>query len=101
MLESRLKLGERLFDSHRIDLEDRGLRDDIQANRNEEARVHDRAKVTRLLTSPSGHEVVGVETVIEEETHVFSSSVVIVACGAIKSAALLLRSAKDRDYAMR
>ena len=33
---------------------------------------------------------------IEDETHVFSSSVVIVACGAINSAALLLRSANDR-----
>lgn len=50
------------------------------------------AKVDRLLTSASGREVTGV--VVGAET--FSADVVIVACGAINSAALLLRSAGDR-----
>jgi choline dehydrogenase-like flavoprotein len=54
------------------------------------------AKVTRLQTSPSGREVTGVETEIAGEYHQFSADIVVVACGAINSAVLLLRSANDR-----
>ena len=49
-------------------------------------------KVDRLTTSASGREVTGV--VANGET--FSAGLVVVACGAINSAALLLRSANDR-----
>ena len=53
------------------------------------------AKVTRLLTSPSGREVTAVEAEIAGELRQFSGDIVVVACGAINSAALLLRSAND------
>ncbi|MBE9049193.1 GMC family oxidoreductase [Nostocales cyanobacterium LEGE 11386] len=54
------------------------------------------ARVKRLHTSHSGREVTSVEVEIEGETHLFSSDIVVVACGAINSAALLLRSANDQ-----
>ena len=53
------------------------------------------AKVVKLHTSDSGKEVTGVETEIGDNTQTFSADIVIVACGAINSAALLLRSAND------
>ncbi len=49
-------------------------------------------KVDRLATDATGREVIGV--VAGGET--FSGDLVVVACGAINSAALLLRSANDR-----
>ena len=54
------------------------------------------ARVNRLLTSPSGREIAGVETEFDGGTHIFKSDIVVAACGAINSAALLLRSANDR-----
>ncbi|MUG93866.1 dehydrogenase [Scytonema sp. UIC 10036] len=54
------------------------------------------AKVKKLHTSPSGREVTSVEVEINGEICFFSSSIVVVSCGAINSAALLLRSASDR-----
>jgi len=53
------------------------------------------AKVTRLLTNESGTAVTAVEAEVKGELQTFSGDVVIVACGAINSAALLLRSAND------
>lgn len=50
------------------------------------------AKVTRLDTSASGREVTGVEVEREGRTERYSASIVVVAAGAINSAALLLRS---------
>jgi len=54
------------------------------------------AKVLRLRTNGSGSEVTGVETEISGKRHTFSGDIVVVACGAINSAALLLRSASDK-----
>jgi choline dehydrogenase-like flavoprotein len=56
------------------------------------------ATVTRLVTSPSGREVVGVEVQrgLEKMTEVIAGDVVVSSCGAINSAALLLRSQNDR-----
>jgi choline dehydrogenase-like flavoprotein len=54
------------------------------------------AYVSRLLTSASGREISGVEATINGKTHVFKSHIVVVSCGAINSAALLLRSANDK-----
>jgi choline dehydrogenase-like flavoprotein len=54
------------------------------------------AKVLRLHTSASGREVTGVVAQVEGELREFSSDIVVVACGAVNSAALLLRSANDR-----
>ncbi|APB32814.1 choline dehydrogenase [Gloeomargarita lithophora Alchichica-D10] len=54
------------------------------------------AQVTRLLTNPQGTRVERVEVAMHGEIHTFTGAVVVVACGAINSAALLLRSANDR-----
>jgi choline dehydrogenase-like flavoprotein len=53
------------------------------------------ARVLRILTSPSGREVTGVETEIGNRTEIFSGDMVVVSCGAINSAGLLLRSANE------
>ncbi|OLP16357.1 dehydrogenase [Leptolyngbya sp. 'hensonii'] len=54
------------------------------------------AKVLKLLTSPSGREVTAVEVEVQGERHQFSGDLVAIACGAINSAVLLLRSANDQ-----
>jgi len=51
------------------------------------------AKATRILTSPSGREATGVVVEREGTTEEYRGDLVVVACGAINSAALLLRSA--------
>jgi choline dehydrogenase-like flavoprotein len=53
-------------------------------------------KAERLLTDASGREVTGVEALLDGEPVVFTADVFVVSCGAINSAALLLRSANDR-----
>jgi choline dehydrogenase-like flavoprotein len=52
--------------------------------------------VTRLLTSASGREVTGVAVERNGAEEVLSGDIVVSSCGAINSAALLLRSANDR-----
>ena len=54
------------------------------------------AKVERILTNASGTSATGVEATIEGKKHVFKANIVISSCGAINSAALLLRSANDK-----
>ena len=54
-----------------------------------------KAMVQRLITSPSGREVTGVVCERDGVTEEFRSDLVVVACGAVNSAALLLRSAND------
>ncbi|MHC5824790.1 MAG: GMC family oxidoreductase N-terminal domain-containing protein, partial [Nostoc sp.] len=63
---------------------------------NENITLLTEAKVTRLHTSPSGREVTRVEAEIGGETQFFTGDIVVVACGAINSAALLLRSHNDQ-----
>jgi len=53
------------------------------------------AKVLRLHTSASGREVTGVTAELNGKTREFSGDIVVVACGAVNSAALLLRSASE------
>ncbi len=53
------------------------------------------ALVTRLETNGSGHEVTAVQVEREGHTETYKADVVVVAAGAINSAALLLRSASD------
>jgi choline dehydrogenase-like flavoprotein len=57
------------------------------------------AKVERLETSSSGRDVRQVVVSHGGETLRFSADVVVVSCGAINSAALLLRSASDKHPA--
>ena len=54
------------------------------------------AKVVRLETGPSGREISRVIVEREGKEEAFAADVVVVACGAINSAALLLRSRGDR-----
>jgi choline dehydrogenase-like flavoprotein len=68
--------------------------DPALAHRNVE--ILTEAKAERLLTSPTGREVVGVEVVRRGERMVIRGDLFCVACGAINSAALFLRSANDR-----
>ena len=54
------------------------------------------AYVKRLRTGPSGREVIGVVVERNGAEEEYGGDIVVVACGAINSAALLLRSADDR-----
>jgi choline dehydrogenase-like flavoprotein len=54
------------------------------------------ALVKRLETSASGREVTGVVVERNGETETYTGDIVVVSCGAINSAALLLRSASDK-----
>jgi choline dehydrogenase-like flavoprotein len=54
------------------------------------------ALVSRLETSPSGREVTGVRVTRDGAEEIYTSDIVAVSCGAINSAALLLRSANER-----
>ncbi len=54
------------------------------------------ARATRLVTNAAGTEVTHVEAEVAGAREVFGAALVVVACGAINSAALLLRSANDR-----
>lgn len=54
------------------------------------------AKATKLNTNGSGSEVAGVEAEVDGRKESFSGDVVVVSCGAVNSAALLLRSAGSR-----
>ena len=54
------------------------------------------AKVTRLLTDKNAREISAVEAEINGEPHRFQGDIVVVAAGAVNSAAILLRSASDK-----
>lgn len=54
------------------------------------------AVVRRLTTTASGHEINGVVVDREGKTETYTSDIVVVSCGAINSAALLLRSANEK-----
>jgi choline dehydrogenase-like flavoprotein len=52
--------------------------------------------VDKLVTNPSGTAITGIEAVHGAERTVYSGDIVIVACGALSSALLMLRSANDK-----
>ncbi|MDJ0509450.1 MAG: GMC family oxidoreductase [Crocosphaera sp.] len=54
------------------------------------------AKVVCLHTNGSGNQVKSVETEINGQKYLFSADIIVLACGAINSAALLLRSANEK-----
>lgn len=70
--------------------------DEAERHDNVELRTH--ARVTRLLAAAGGGAVDGVEAEVDGGTAVFRGDIVVVSCGAINSAALLLGSA-DGDHA--
>jgi choline dehydrogenase-like flavoprotein len=53
------------------------------------------AQVLKLHTDASGQQVTGVETDVNGEIRHFKGDIVVVSCGAVNSAALLLRSANE------
>ncbi|MBW4520036.1 MAG: GMC family oxidoreductase [Scytolyngbya sp. HA4215-MV1] len=53
------------------------------------------AKAICLHTNPSGRAVKGVEAEIAGQSYLFLADIVVLACGAVNSAALLLRSRND------
>ena len=53
------------------------------------------AYVSKLTTDPAGRSVTGVEVLCGAERELYSADIVVVACGALSSALLLLRSASD------
>ena len=53
------------------------------------------AYVDRLETEPSGHRVSIVQVIRDNQPERYSADIVVVACGALSSALLLLRSAND------
>lgn len=55
-----------------------------------------RAKAHRFITDPSGKVVTGVEIEKDSEKHTISGDIFVSSCGAINSAALLLRSKSDK-----
>ncbi len=54
------------------------------------------AKVEKLYTNASGKEVTEVEATIGGEQRRFRGDIIVIACGAVNSTAILLRSANDR-----
>jgi choline dehydrogenase-like flavoprotein len=54
------------------------------------------ARVVCLHTNPSGTEIKAVQAKIKGQSYLFMGDIVVLACGAIDSAALLLRSANEK-----
>lgn len=78
----------------RTDSEDTGISPALKLYEN--VKLKKRAKVLRLLTNASGKEVKAVEVKIGEQCFLLSANIIVVSCGAINSAALLLRSANEK-----
>ncbi|MEM9946402.1 MAG: GMC family oxidoreductase, partial [Cyanobacteria bacterium P01_D01_bin.36] len=54
------------------------------------------AKVTELHTNPTGTAIKGVQAEVNNQTIMFTGHLVVLACGAVNSAALMLTSANDQ-----
>ncbi len=67
-----------------------------QARKSPNVTLLTHALVTKLETDPTGRAVTSVAVDLLGEQRSFSSDVVVVSCGAVNSAALLLRSANDK-----
>lgn len=78
----------------RTDSEDTGISPAMRAGDN--VTLKTAARVVALHTNPTGTEVKAVEAQIENQSYLFIGNIVVLACGAINSAALLLRSANEK-----
>ncbi|WP_088894419.1 GMC oxidoreductase [Leptolyngbya ohadii] len=88
---SHLPIG--LGDHGRTDAEDTGI---TPAAESENVTLRTSAEVVWLHTNPSGREVKAVQAKVSGQDYLFMGHIVVVACGAINSAALLLRSLNDK-----
>jgi choline dehydrogenase-like flavoprotein len=91
MHPSYLPLG--LGEQGRTDSEDSGI---TPALKQEMVTFKYSAQVVCLHTNPSGTEIRAVQANVEGQAYLFMSNVVVVSCGAINSAALLLRSHNEK-----
>ena len=66
---------------------------------NENVEMITQAYAEKLLTDESGKKIIAVVVEIEGEEIVFTADIFIVACGAVNSAALMLRSTNERHPA--
>lgn len=82
-----------LGDYGRTDAEDTGVTSALEY---ENVTLKTSAQVVSLHTNPSGSEVKAVEAKIGEQSYLFLSDIVVLACGAVNSAALLLRSGNEK-----
>jgi choline dehydrogenase-like flavoprotein len=77
----------------RTDAEDTGISPALHAPN---ITLKTSAQVFCLHTNPSGSEVKAVQAKVGQQSYLFLGDIVVVACGAINSAALLLRSATEK-----
>ncbi|HEY9648759.1 MAG TPA: GMC family oxidoreductase [Chroococcidiopsis sp.] len=68
----------------------------VPASRYDNVTIKTGAKVVCLHTNPSGRVVKGVEAEVEGQSYLFLADIVVLSCGAVNSAALLLKSVSDR-----
>lgn len=78
---------------NRTDAEDTGVSPVLES---ENVTLKTSAQVVCLHTNPSGSEIKAVEAKIGEQSYLFLGDIVVLACGAVNSAALLLRSANEK-----
>ncbi|MEO1765010.1 MAG: GMC family oxidoreductase [Cyanobacteria bacterium J06629_18] len=78
----------------RTDSEDTGISPTIKSYDN--VTLKTKAQVVCLHTNPTGTEVKAVEAKIGEQSYLFMGNIIVLSCGAINSAALLLRSANEK-----
>ena len=81
-------------DEGRTDAEDTGVSPAIRGGH--DVTLKTSAKVVALHTNLSGTEVKAVEAQIRGQSYLFMGHIVVLCCGAINSAALLLRSANEK-----
>ncbi|WP_036489382.1 GMC oxidoreductase [Myxosarcina sp. GI1] len=81
-------------DEGRTDSEDTGISPVIRAGK--DVTLKTGAKVVALHTNSSGKEVKAVEAQIKGQSYLFMGHIIVLSCGAINSAALLLRSANEK-----
>lgn len=89
---SSLPIG--LGDQGRTDAEDTGVTPAVNQYHNVTLKTG--AKVVRLLTNPTGSAVKAVQADIAGQAYLFLADLIVLSCGAINSAALLLRSANEK-----
>ncbi len=82
-----------LAEQGRTDAEDTGISPALAA---ENVTLKTSAQVVYLHTNPSGSAIKAVQAKIGQQSYLFLGDLVVLACGAVNSAALLLRSANEK-----